>query len=238
MSATTHQERAPVLPFPKASVARKVLVSVTGLFLIVFLVVHLGVNLTLYAGPDIYNAAAHWMATNPAILAMRPVLALGVLLHIVVTTWLWAGNLKTRPQGYSTVDRAGTSTWAARNMIVLGALILLFLLVHVSTFSLRLTFGSPPLTELEGHVVKDAYALVTASFGIAWYAALYVIAIVFLGLHLSHGFQSALQTLGLSDARWRRRWTLLGNAYAVVAAAGFVSLPVFFFLRAQMGGTP
>jgi len=238
MSATTHQERALTLPFPKASVGRKLLVSLSGLFLVVFLVVHLGVNLTLYLGRDVYNAAAHWMATNPAILLMRPVLALGALLHIVVSTWLWAANLKTRPQRYEMVDRAGGSTWAARNMIILGALVLLFLVLHVSTFSLRLTFGSPPLTELDGRVVKDAYALVTASFGVWWYATVYVAAMVLLGLHLSHGFQSALQTLGLSDARWHRRWTILGNVYAVIVAAGFASLPLYFFVLAQMGNTP
>jgi len=238
MSVPTQQERALSLPFPRASVGRKLLVSLSGLFLVVFLVVHLGVNLTLYAGRDTYNTAAHWMATNPAILAMRPILVLGVLLHIVVSTWLWAANLKARPQRYEVVDRAGGSTWAARNMIILGALILLFLALHVSTFSIRLTFGSPPLTELEGRVVKDAYALVTTSFGVWWYAAIYVTAIVLLGLHLSHGFQSALQTLGLSDARWRRRWTILGNVYAVIVAAGFASLPLYVFLQAQMGNTP
>lgn len=238
MSATTRQERAIKLLFPEASVGRKLLVSLSGLFLIVFLLVHLGLNLTLYLGPDTYNAAAHWMATNPAILAMRPVLALGVLLHIVVSTWLWAGNRKARPQGYAMVDRAETSTWAARNMIVLGALVLLFILLHVATFSLRLTFGRPPMTELHGATVKDAYALVTTSFATAWYSGAYLVAMVLLGLHLSHGFQSALQTLGLSDARWRGRWTVLGNLYAVVVAAAFASLPVFFFLRAQMGGTP
>jgi succinate dehydrogenase / fumarate reductase cytochrome b subunit len=178
------------------------------------------------------------MATNPAILAMRPVLALGVLLHIAVSVWLWAGNLKARPHAYEVIDRAGGSTWAARNMVILGALVLLFLLLHVSTFSLRLTFGSPPLTELEGRVVKDAYALVTASFAVWWYAALYLAAIAALGLHLSHGTQSALQTLGLSDARWRRRWTVLGNLYAVAVAAGFASLPLYFFVQAQMGSTP
>jgi succinate dehydrogenase / fumarate reductase cytochrome b subunit len=238
MSATTQRERTFTLPFPEASVGRKLLVSLSGLFLVVFLVVHLGVNLTLYLGRDTYNTAAHWMATNPAILAMRPILALGVLLHIVVSTWLWAANLKARPQRYEVVDRAGGSTWAARNMIILGALIFLFVVLHVSTFSLRLAFGSPPLTELEGRVVKDAYALVTGSFGVWWYAALYFTAIVVLGLHLSHGFQSALQTLGLSDAAWRRRWTILGNIYAVTVAAGFASLPLYFFVQAQMGSTP
>ena len=238
MSATTHQEGALTVPFPKASVGRKLLVSLSGLFLVVFLVVHLGVNLTLYAGRDTYNTAAHWMATNPAILAMRPLLASIVLLHLVVSTWLWARNLKARPQRYEVVDPAGGSTWAARNMLVLGALILLFLALHIPTFSLRLAYGSPPMTELEGRMVKDVFALVTASFGVWWYAGLYFTAIVLLGLHLSHGFQSALQTLGLSDARWRRRWTVLGNVYALVVAAGFASLPLYFFVQAQMGNTP
>ncbi len=238
MSATTQRERAFALPFPKASVGRKLLVSLSGLFLVVFLLVHLGVNLTLYGGRDLYNTVAHWMATNPAILAMRPVLALGALLHVVVSTWLWAANLDARPQRYEMVDRAGGSTWASRNMLILGAVVLLFLALHVSTFSLRLAFGTPPMTELHGAEIKDVYALVTASFGVWWYAALYCTAIVFLGLHLSHGFQSALQTLGLSDAAWRRRWTLLGNIYAVTVAAGFASLPLYFFVQAQMGSTP
>ncbi len=238
MFATTPRERTFALPFPTASVGKKLLVSLSGLFLVVFLVVHLGLNLTLYAGRDAYNTAAHWMATNPAILAMRPILALGFLFHIVFSTWLWAVNRKARPQRYEVVDWAGGSTWSARNMILLGALVLLFLALHVSTFSLRLTFGSPPMTELEGRVVKDAYALVTGSFGVWWYASLYIAAVVLLGLHLSHGFQSALQTLGLNDARWRGRWTLLGNVYAVIVVAGFASLPLYFFVQAQMGNTP
>jgi succinate dehydrogenase / fumarate reductase, cytochrome b subunit len=238
MPATIRQERALKLPFPEASVGRKLLVSLSGLFLIVFLVVHLGVNLTLYLGRDAYNTAAHWMATDPAILAMRPVLAFGAVLHIAVSVWLWVGNLKARPQRYETVDRAGGSTWAARNMIILGALILVFLLLHVSTFSLRLAYGSPPMTELEGRVVKDAYALVTGSFAVGWYAATYFVGIVLLGFHLSHGLQSSLQTMGLSDARWRGRWTLFGNLYAVIVAAGFASLPLYFFVQAQLGSTP
>lgn len=73
MTALTHRERALVPPFPRAPVTRKLIVSLSGLFLIVFLVIHLGVNLTLLAGRDTYNAAAHFMGTQPAILAMRPV---------------------------------------------------------------------------------------------------------------------------------------------------------------------
>lgn len=238
MTAQTQQERPIARPIPVASVSMKLLVSLTGLFLIVFLVVHLSVNLTMLAGRDTYNAAADWMGTNPGILVMQPVLALGVLAHFVVSGYLWLTDLRTRPLRYSVVDRAGGSTWASRNMLILGAVILLFLILHLSSYWIPLTYGTPPMTELAGEPVEDVYALVTGTFGVWWYAALYVVAFVCLGLHLSHGFQSAIQTLGLSDARWRTRWTVLGNLYAVIVAVGFITLPVFFFVQAQLSSAP
>jgi succinate dehydrogenase / fumarate reductase cytochrome b subunit len=238
MTVATRRERAHPVPLPRASVAWKLVVSLSGLFLVVFLLVHLGVNLTLFGGADAYNSAAHFMGTNPLIVAMRPVLALGFLVHLLVSAWLWLGNRGARPQRYAVVDPAGGSTWASRNMLVLGALVFAFLALHLSSFSIKLAFGAPPLTSLHGAEVKDVYALVTGQFGIWWYSALYVAAMVLLGLHLSHGFQSAFQTLGLSDAHWRRRWTLVGNLYSVIVAVGFASLPAFFFVRALMGDAP
>jgi succinate dehydrogenase / fumarate reductase, cytochrome b subunit len=238
MTTQTHPDRAFALPVPGPSVARKVVVSLSGLFLILFLVVHLSVNLTMFGGADTYNTVAHWMGTNPFILAMRPLLVLGFLAHIVISALLWTGNLRARPTRYATVDPAGGSTWASRNMLVLGALVILFLALHLSSFSIKLTFGAPPYTEIAGAKVKDVYGLVTARFALWWYVSLYVVAIVMLGLHLSHGVQSAIQTLGLSDARWRRRWTCLGNIYAIVVAVGFASLPVFHFIQARVSSAP
>jgi succinate dehydrogenase / fumarate reductase, cytochrome b subunit len=236
MTAQTQPQQSWRLPLLTATVSRKVVVSLSGLFLIVFLVVHLGVNLTMLAGADTYNQVAHWMGHNPAILAMRPVLALGFVVHLLLSFLLWAANQRSRPQRYAMQDPAGGSTWPARNMLVLGALILVFLVLHLANFSIRLTFGSPPLTEVDGHLIKDAYALAVGLFSVWWYAAIYVAAVVLLGLHLSHGAQSALQTLGLSDRRWRRRWTVLGNIYAVVVAVGFALLPVIVFVQSRMGG--
>lgn len=238
MIAQTQQNKSFTMPCLKTSVSRKVVVALSGMFLMVFLIVHLGVNLTLLCGADTYNAAAHWMGTNPAILAMRPVLVLGVVLHLVISAWLWLANLRARPQRYAMVDPAGGSTWAGRNMLVLGALILLFLILHIASFSIPMTFGEVDKVEVSGTLVKDAYTLVTGQFGIWWYSAIYVVAVVFLGLHLSHGFQSAFQTLGLSDHRWRRRWTCLGNLYALIIAVGFAVLPVFFFVQARIGSAP
>lgn len=220
--------------FLGTSVGRKLVVAVSGLFLIVFLVVHLVVNLTLLAGPETYNTVAHWMGTNPAVLAMRPFLALGLLVHIGVSLYLSVSNWGGRPERYMMVDPAGGSSWASRNMLVLGVLILLFLALHLSSFSIRMTFGSPPMTEISGVLMKDAYTMVIARFSLWWYVLLYLVAMVFLGLHLSHGFQSSLQTLGLNDHHWRGRWVVLGNAYSIVVALGFATLPIFFFVQAQV----
>jgi succinate dehydrogenase / fumarate reductase, cytochrome b subunit len=216
-----------------SSVGRKLVVGISGLFLVLFLVVHLSVNLTLFAGSDTYNSVAHWMATNPAVVAMRPVLALGLLVHVLVTLHLALTNWRSRPQRYAVNEPSGSSTWASRHMVVLGGLVLLFLALHLSSFSIRMTFGAPPMTEVAGVAMKDAYALVTARFGLWWYVALYAAAMVLLGLHLSHGFQSAIQTLGGSNRLWRSRWTVVGNVYAVIIAVGFASLPVYFLLQSQ-----
>jgi succinate dehydrogenase / fumarate reductase, cytochrome b subunit len=218
-----------------SSVGRKLIVGLSGLFLIIFLVVHLLVNLTMYAGPDTYNAVANWMGSNPGILALRPVLALGLLIHVAVSVHLAVTNRRSRPQGYEVLDAGASSTWASRHMLVLGALIIAFLALHLSSFSIRMTFGTPPLTEVAGVLMKDAYAMVTARFGLWWYVALYTVAMILLGLHLSHGFQSALQTMGLSNQRWRGRWGAAATAYAVIVAAGFASLPLYFFIRSTGG---
>ncbi len=220
--------------FLGASVGKKLIVGLSGLFLILFLVVHLAVNLTMFAGRDTYNAVAHWMGTNPAILAMRPVLAAGLVVHILVSSYLAWSNWRSRPERYAMVDAAGGSTWASRHMFVLGGLVILFLGLHLSSFAIPMTFGSPPLAE-NSPVMKDAYALVTARFGLWWYVSLYTAAMVFLGLHVAHGLQSAIQTVGLSNRRWRRRWARVGNVYAAVVAVGFASLPLYFFIQSQVG---
>ena len=227
-----------MVTFLRASVGRKVVVALSGLFLVVFLAVHLVVNLTLLAGAETYNSAAHWMGTTPAILAMRPVLALGFLVHILLSVALFVRNRTVRPVRYAMVDPAGGSTFAARNMILLGVVLVLFLALHLSSFWLRLTFGEPDMTVVGGIQMKDAYSLVAARFALWWYVALYVVALVALGLHLAHGVSSAIQTLGLQNERWRQRWLWVGRVTATVVVLGFAVLPITFFVQAQMSGAP
>lgn len=221
--------------FLNASVGRKFLVSISGLFLIMFLAVHLTVNLFLIAGQEAYNMAAHFMVTNPAIKVMQPLLAAGFLLHIAYSAFITFTNQGTRPQKYAMVDQRETSSWPSRNMFVLGSLILIFLVLHLSNFSFKMKFGEMIYTEHGGVMVKDAYSLVTGKFVIWWYALIYMAGAVFLGLHLVHGFASAFQTLGLSNHLWYRRLTVAGFVYAVIVAGGFAFIPLWFLVGKLAG---
>ncbi len=217
--------------FFNASVGKKFLVSISGLFLIMFLATHLTVNLFLLWGQESYNMAAHFMATNPAIKIIEPLLGLGFLLHIAFSVWLTISNQSTRPQKYAMVDQSETSSWPSRNMFVLGALILIFLILHLSNFWVKMKFGDMSYIDYGGVMVQDAYTLVTGKFIIWWYVVIYVAGAVFLGLHLLHGFQSAFQTLGLNNQIWRRRLTVIGTVYSIIIAAGFSIIPLYFIVN-------
>jgi succinate dehydrogenase / fumarate reductase, cytochrome b subunit len=210
------------------SVGRKYLVSISGLFLIMFLAVHLTVNLFLLAGPQAYNLATHFMTTNVAIGIIEPFLAVGFLLHIIYSVILTISNRYTRPEKYAVVDQRETSTWSSQNMFVLGGLIFIFLVMHLSNFWYTMKFGEMSYVEYDGIMVQDAYSLVTGKFIIWWYVLIYVAGAVFLGLHLLHGFQSSFQSLGLSNKLWSRRLVLVGMVYTFIITFGFAIIPVYF----------
>ncbi len=221
--------------FFKASVGKKFLVSISGLFLISFLAVHLSTNLLLLSGQEAYNMAAHFMGTNPAIKVIEPILGIGFILHILYTAILTITNQNSRPQKYFVVDQSKTSSWPSRNMFVLGSLIFIFLVLHLSNFWFKMKFGEMEYIDYGGTFVQDSYSLVTGKFVIWWYVLLYVAGAVFLGLHLLHGFHSAFQTLGLNNKIWRRRLTILGAIYSFFIAAGFSVIPIYFFLGSIIG---
>ena len=121
--------------FFTSSVGKKFIMSVTGIFLMLFLIVHLTVNSLLMVGPDAFNEAAHFMTTNPAILVMEPILALGFIIHIIYSAYITLQNQRLRPVHYKKLDRQSNTTWPSRNMFILGGLILIFFLIHLSNFS-------------------------------------------------------------------------------------------------------
>lgn len=216
-----------------ASIGKKLIMSITGLFLIVFLLVHLIVNLMILVGPDAYNAAAHFMATNPIIKIIEPLLGVGFIVHILYASILTLQNQRARPEKYAVRNDSESSSWPSKNMYILGALVLTFLAVHLADFYIKIKFGSEgavPETTLHGQVSHDTYTLVVEKFKIVWFSLIYIIASVFLGLHLSHGFWSSFQTMGLSNQKWRKRLSTLGLLYAILIGVGFAILPIYVLL--------
>jgi succinate dehydrogenase / fumarate reductase, cytochrome b subunit len=217
--------------FLNSSIGKKFLMSLSGLFLISFLLVHLIVNSMILFDPSgaLFNKAAHFMGTNPIIRIVEPVLAIGFILHIIYAGILTLKNQWARPVGYKTQTASNSSTWASRNMFVLGSLVLIFLVIHITDFFWKIKFTGSELLE-NGAVdgIENTYLLVTSLF-ISWWwiVILYVFGAIALGIHLTHAFWAAFQTLGLSDNRWRKRLEILGWAYTIIVAGGFAIIPLW-----------
>jgi len=214
-----------------ASVGKKLIMSISGLFLIVFLIVHLTANLLLLIGEDAFNIGAHFMGTNPIIRIVEPLLGLGFVIHILYASILTLKNQSARPQNYSTVHRSNSSKWASRNMYILGGTVLTFLVIHIINFYWKIKFGGEhalQLTTVDGVEMHNSYLLVSSLFATWWYAIIYVIGAIFLGLHLSHGFWSSFQSVGFSNDKWRGLLSIVGNIYAFIIAFGFSIIPLYF----------
>ncbi len=217
--------------FLNSSIGKKFLMSISGLFLILFVGVHAMLNSLLLVGPDAYNMAAHFMATNVLIKIMEPILALGFIIHIVYAFILEISNyFKRGPARYKMAVRRHQSTWSSRNMIWLGIIIFVFLAVHLANFFWKVKFGQVPETTVNGIKMHDTYTLVVSLFqSNLWIDLLYVLGAIALGFHLHHAFWSAFQTLGWSNEKWRKIWSTIGDIYAVIIALAFGIIPLYFY---------
>lgn len=220
--------------FITSSLGQKLVMSLTGLFLILFLAVHLEGNLKLLKddGGVAFNLHTYFMTHNPLIKAVSYLLYTFILLHAVQGIALWLQNRKARgPVGYAVkVTRTvNTNSFASRNMAYLGLLILVFLGIHMGDFWWKMKFGGTPMVMIEGQEYKDLYTLVDASFSQAWIVIIYVISMVGLFFHLLHGFQSAFQTLGINHQKYTPAIHFLGLVYSIVVPLGFAIIPIYYF---------
>lgn len=219
-----------------SSIGRKIVMSLTGLFLCTFLVVHLVGNLQLFKHDDgtAFNSYSHFMGTNPIIRTIEWGLVLGFGFHIYEALILTRRNQGARPQKYVVNHSEQNSQWTSRNMGILGSIILIFLLVHLYNFFWRARFAGDLLKmggeSLETRDYDNLYMAVVSSFHVWWYVALYVAAQVSLGYHLWHGFGSGFQTLGLNHRKYTPLIKGAGYAFAVVVSAAFAAMPLYFFL--------
>ncbi len=217
-----------------STLGRKVLMALTGLFLILFLVVHLAGNLQLLI-PDegkSFNIYAHSMATNPLIQTVSIGNFAFILLHVIYSIVLTRQNRKARPVGYANPSKEG-STWASRNMGILGTIILIFLVVHLKAFWFEAKFGSVPTAVYDGETYKDLFTVVSVAYAEWWYALFYVVCMGFLAFHLSHGFQSAFQTLGLNHKKYTPAIKMVGLAFSILVPILFALIPAVMFLQSQ-----
>lgn len=220
--------------FLLASIGRKFLMSITGLFLVMFIGVHLIVNLLLIFDDsgELFNIGAHFMATNPAIRIMEPLLGLGFMIHILWSFVLEYQNWKARPIKYNKKSVAASSSWSSRNMLILGAMVLVFLVMHIIDFFWIIKFNPESLSIVENTEMHNTYELVSKLFKTnVLYDLIYVLGAVLLGFHLSHGFWSAFQTLGLNNNNWMKRLKVLATIYAIIVAVGFSLIPLYFLIK-------
>jgi succinate dehydrogenase / fumarate reductase cytochrome b subunit len=217
-----------------SALGKKLIMSISGLFLMLFLLVHLGTNLLLLIGDgELFNKAAHALATYPVLRVVEILLAFGFIFHILYATIITLKNRKARPVAYSNSSSNELTTWSSRNMYILGFTIFAFLVLHLINFFLKLKFGDVPYISYDGGITQmhNTYELVSEFFiAYWWYNVLYIISAILLGLHLSHGFWSAFQTIGFNNSKWISRLAVASYIYSVIIATGFTIIPLYFWL--------
>jgi len=215
-----------------STLGRKLVMALTGLFLISFLLVHLIGNLQLLKndGGHAFNVYAEFMSTNPIVQTISKVNFALILGHIIVSALLTIKNRKARgPVGYS-VGNSKSSIWSSRNMGILGTIILVFLVIHLKTFWAEMHWGGVQVLDYDGKPVRDLYTLCNEWFHKGWYVALYSFSMLAIAFHLWHGFISSFQTLGLNHLKYNGLIAFVGKAFSIIIPALFALIPIMMYL--------
>ena len=220
--------------FFTSAVGKKLVMGLTGLFLISFLVVHVGINACIWAndGGEMFNKAAHFMGSTVVIRIMEVGLFIGIFLHIIQGYLLSAGNQSKRKIGYQVPMGNKGSTWYSRSMGLLGTILLLFFILHWWHFWIPSRFTGVEEIMLPGTEKKlyNVYGLMKVTFSELWVVIVYVIACFSLFWHLLHGFQSAFRTIGLQNSRYISMVRATGVAFSIIVPLAFAMMPVSMYL--------
>ena len=219
----------PLIAFYQSSIGKKYVVAVTALFLILYVLGHLVGNLQIYLGPDRINAYAKFLHDlGPILWLVRVILLAAFVIHIVATIQLAQENRLAKPQKYA-VARYQRSTMASRTMIVSGLIVLCFVIYHLLQFTLQVT--DPEFREVHDSMGRhDVYRMLILGFRHPLVSLFYVIALFLLTTHLSHGFASVVQTLGINNRKIANFVSTGGQTLAWVVFAGYISIPVTILL--------
>ena len=220
-----------VTTFLTSPTGKKVIMSLTGLFLCTFLAIHMSGNMALLNndGGEAFNAYAAFMTSFlPVKIVSYGTYAI-ILIHIFQGLLLWRENRAARPVGYAKKSTIGSS-WASRNMALLGTVVMVFLVVHLYTFWFQMKFGTIP-DDVHGN--KDLYSLVETAFAQWWYVLFYLVSLVALAYHLMHGIQSGFQSLGVSHSKYTPLIKIVGYGFAVVIPFLFAVQPMYMLLKSM-----
>lgn len=219
-----------------SSISKKVTTAIAGLFLIMFLVVHLGINLFILPitenHQEMFTAAAHFMGTNWVVKVFEIVLMAAILIHVLIGIILQLQNWAARGQQYK-VKSKSTTSFMSRYIIYTGIAILLFLGLHFYNFYfIKLGIVSAPLAANIPHPQEEHfYDLAVYLFSNETvFSVIYIAAFIFLGIHLNHAFQSAFQTLGLNHKKYTPFIKTFGKIYSIVVPVGFIIIPLYFMI--------
>lgn len=215
--------------FLSSSIARKVAMALSALFLISFLIIHLAVNITSIFSEKVFNELSHFMGTNPLIqFAMQPVLIFGVVFHFVMGFVLELKNKSARGIKYFKYNGAANANWVSRNMIYSGLAILAFIVLHF------IDFWIPEINYKYIEALPEDptryFDELQNKFVNPYRVGAYVGAFILLALHLLHGFQSAFQSMGFNN-KYTKTIKLLGKIYAIVIPLGFIIIALYHYFN-------
>ena len=218
-----------------SSLSKKYFMAATGLFLCIFLIGHLAGNLQLFLtgeeGKLQFNEYALFMTTFPAVKILSYLTYFSIIFHAIDGILLTIKNRKARPTAYAYSRPDKNTSFPARNMAILGSLILVFIVLHLSNFWVTMHWGELDTDIwLDANGNRDLHAVVVRSFKQLWYVIVYVVCMIVLGFHLWHGFQSGFQSLGLNHPRYTPIIKKTGVAFSIIVPALFAAIPVFIYL--------
>ena len=224
-----------LIRFLNSSIGQKVTMSLTGLFLMLFLVVHLLGNLQLLKddGGEAFNTYAYFMTHNPLITIISYGNYFFILYHAFRGITLWQQNKAARGAVRYAVQHTRLEERPARNMAWFGIVIFVFILLHMWQFWFQMHFGNLPAVDVAAydHPVKDLYVTTAAAFSNIYYVIFYVVCMVVIAFHLWHGFWSSFQTLGLNHRRYNPLIKGFGYLYSIGVPLGFAIIPLWVYFN-------
>lgn len=212
-----------------STIGRKVVMSVTGIALILFLTFHCCMNLAALFSAEAYNMICELLGANWYAVAATLGLAALALIHIVYAFILEVQNNRARgSERYAVTEKPAKVEWASQHMLALGIIILLGLILHLFNFWYNMMFAELVGVEGLAHSPSDGFGWIVETFSCPVYVVLYVVWIVAIWFHLSHGFWSAMHTLGMSGKIWQKRWEVIGIVYVTLLMLCFLIVVLAF----------